>query len=79
MAVYSGKIVGQELCKALGLDPNMVLGLRIECNAGGVAQATIERALSESEIEDTKSVLEHYDLIKKEDSNDKEGEVFNLP
>lgn len=72
-AVYTGTLLGDEICKAFGLNPQSVYRVIIDCKVGEVAKVITHGFVEadDGEIDYFKKVLRKYELKPK--GND-EGE-----
>ena len=61
MAVYVNEI-GNQLCKALGLDASKVLSISFDWEAGDVARIFIEMPVDEEMCDNIVSVISQYEL-----------------
>ena len=67
MSVVKGMVLGDQLCRALGLDPGQekITSIKIECPVDGVAKVTIERLEFADAGEEFVKVMEQYELKSK--------------
>jgi hypothetical protein len=60
--IVTGRELGKKLCEVLGLDPNVVAKVSIECDASEIAKVYVERAIYEEQAKEVVTVLEEYAL-----------------
>ena len=65
MSKLRGDKVAQELCVAMGIDPQNIHSLQFVFEAGGVAHVIIERYLGGGEDEILRKILSEYDIVGK--------------
>jgi hypothetical protein len=65
MARLSGRQLGLELCKALNIEPDNIINIRLEAAVNDVAVVKITRAVTDAEIGMIAGKLEQYNLISK--------------
>ena len=65
---HSGLAIGGKLCEVLKLDSTDIFGISLNCQADGVAEVTIRRALYATEIEGIREILTKYKLTPIEEN-----------
>jgi hypothetical protein len=69
MAIASGISTNIEICKILGIDPNLVTKVVIEYAVDSISEVQITRFITINEdLQIRKSITEQYNLIKKPDN-----------
>ena len=56
--------LGAEMCKALGIDPEDVIGITVTCRVDDVATVIVERIVTWGELGEVKQVFERYNLVE---------------
>ena len=56
--------IGQQVCKALGLDPNSVSGLTLDFQAGEIPVATVDMTILNEQGEHIANTLKRYMLVE---------------
>lgn len=64
--ILTGSQLGQELAKALGLDPKKVRSLTIRCAVNEVATVTAETFVVDEQAGQVATLLQRYVLVEKE-------------
>lgn len=61
---YTSETLNRAICEAVGLDPNMVHSIVIECRAGEIAKVTAHgyAETDDGKIDRLKAVLREYEL-----------------
>ena len=62
MTKIRGDNEAQEICKALGLDPNNIMFLQITCEVGKAVSVKIERFVDSEEVGILRKVISNYTL-----------------
>ena len=60
MSRVRGDKLSLDLCEILGISPDNVASLTVECKAGAVAQVVVTRHLTLEEVDQFKTVMEAY-------------------
>lgn len=64
MSAYaSGKDFGGELCRALDIEPHRVRHMRVEVDAGGIAEVEVTYFMLEEDGEQMVDVMKRYALV----------------
>jgi len=61
----TGRNIGPEICKALGIEGQRVRAIDIHIAAGQIVTVTVERLMNEDEGERLIPVLDRYELVEK--------------
>ena len=61
------KKLGTDLCRILGLDVGNVQGITLRCHASEVVAVTVERFLDDGELDEIKTVLEEYEVVRRDE------------
>lgn len=61
-SIVSGRELGTKICEALGLDPNKVSKVTLECSADDVAKVTVHSAVYEEEAKEVSEIMTQYAL-----------------
>jgi hypothetical protein len=67
LAGETNRIFGVDLCRALGIDPNVTTGVTFTIHFDGPAHVTIERFVSTDEAPGILEVVARYHLVPIED------------
>lgn len=60
-----GRDIGMQLCKILGLDPNLVADIRLNIERCSVATVEVTRVLTRDEADALVHVVEQYEFVKR--------------
>ncbi len=65
MAFISGPFIGQQICRILGVEANMVRSIRIDFAVDDVVLITIERYAAEDELSKIVKILNRFRWIER--------------
>lgn len=67
MSKYTGEYLNAEICRAIGIDPNQVDRVVVDCKVGDAARVTTEGFVEsdDGKIDRLKRVLRHYEIKPK--------------
>lgn len=60
-----GRDIGMQLCKILGLNPNLVADIKLNLDRCSVATVEVTRVLTSDEADALVQIVEQYDFIKR--------------
>lgn len=63
MKYATGRDFGGELCKALGIDMGRVSHMKVEVDAGGIAEVEVTYFMLEEQGEEMVDVMKRYALV----------------
>lgn len=69
MVRVTGRLLGNELCKALDINPELILSIEVICKFGESAEAVIHRHLTDPEIALIAELVTGYELVEKESAS----------
>jgi len=67
VSAVAGHVFGKRLCRLFKLDPAKVRCMRFNVDPDEIVTLTIERVVAADEADDLGSLLEEYDLHKREE------------